>query len=121
MSINLSNESLASSRCSSISSEDDNLLGLVTVPEEHLPTFAKAAATNLPHTTINTEAKPPSFCLTVANQEAKQEYPPISPHMAEVLLQTHPNINNTIHAVAFGLITTIHQCTLATSQKLDQS
>src|SRR6266851_4481958 len=117
MSVSLSNKSPALSYCLSISSEDNNLPRLIAVLEECLPTFAKAATTNLPHTTINTEDEPLSFCLTIANQEAEQEYPPIFPYMAEVLLQTHPNINNTIHMVVFGLITTIHQHTLASSQE----
>jgi|SRR6266851_754570 len=121
MSVNLSNKSPASSHQSSISSRDKNLPGLITIPEEHLPTFTKAAMANLPHTVIDTEDEPPSFHLTVATQEAEQEFPPISPRTAKVLLQMHPNINNTIHAVAFGLITTIHCHTLATSQELDQS
>jgi len=69
---------------------------------------------------ISTEDELLSFCLTVANQEANMEYPPISPRTAEVLLHTHPDINNTIHAVAFGLIATIHRCTLAASQETEE-
>ena|SRR5216683_6601246 len=121
MSVNLSNKSPTSSCQLSVSSENDNLLGLVAILKECLPTFTKAAATHLPHTIINTTNKPPSFCLSIANQEAKQEFPPISPQTAEVLLCTHPDINEAIHVVAFGLIATIHQCTLATSQELNQS
>jgi|SRR6266851_3878784 len=120
MSVDLSNESLASFCQLSILSEDDNLPRLIAVPKECLPTLAKAAATNLPHTIINIKDKPLLFCLSVANQEAEQEFPPISPCTAKVLLRTHPDINNTIYAVAFGLIATIHHHTLAASQELDQ-
>src|SRR6266851_2430230 len=107
MSIDLSNKSPASSRHSSTSSEDDNLPSLITV-QAHLPTFAEATASALPYMVISTEDEPLSFCLTVANQEANMEYPPISPQIAEVLLYMHPDINNTIHAIAFRLIATIH-------------
>jgi len=75
--------------------------------QEHLPTFAKAT-TALPHTIVTTKDEPPSFRLTVANQKADMEYPPTSPQTAEVLLRMHPDINDTIHAVAFRLIATIH-------------
>src|SRR5216683_4732738 len=119
MLVNLSNKSPTSSHCSSISSNNKNLPGLIVV-EEHLPTFAEATTTNLPHHVIPTEDNLPSFHLSMANQEAKQEFPPIFPQTAEVLLHTHPNINEAIHAIAFRLITTIHHCTLATSQEVDQ-
>src|SRR5712671_5296719 len=120
MSVNLSNKLPASShRSSSISSNDENLPSLIKV-EEHLPTFTKATAANLPHHGIITEDDPPSFRLSVANQEAEQEFPLISPWTAEVLLHTHPDINNTIHTITFRLIATIHHCTLAASQKVDQ-
>jgi len=120
MSDNLSNESPTSLRRSSVLSRDKNLPGLIVIYEERLSTFAKAATT-LSHTTIKTEDKPLSFHLTIATQEAEQDFPPISPCTAEVLLQTYPNINNAIHAVTFRLIATIHCCTLAASQELNQS
>jgi|SRR5216683_4739169 len=118
MSVNLSNELPASSHHSSVSSEEDDLPRLITI-KEYLPTFTEAATANLPHHIITTEDDPPSFHLSVANQKAEQEFPPISPHMAEVLLHTHPDINDAIHAVTFGLIATIHCQMLAASQELD--
>jgi len=63
MADNQSSKSPASTQHSSPSSDDDNILGLVDI-EEHLPTFAKAAATHLPIITI--EIEPPSFCLSQA-------------------------------------------------------
>src|SRR5216683_3501807 len=119
MLVNLSNKSTTSSCCSSISSDEENLLGLIAI-EEQLPTFAEATTTDLPHHIITPTEDPPSFCLSMANQEAEQEFPPISPQTAEVLLYTHPNINDAIHTVAFGLIATIHRYMLATSQEVDQ-
>jgi|SRR6266851_3944360 len=107
MSVDLSNESLTSTCHSSTSSSDDNLPGLITV-QECLPTFTEATATILSHTIITTKDEPPSFRLSIANQEANIEYPLISPRTTEVLLRTHPDINDAIHTVAFGLIATIH-------------
>ncbi len=104
---------------SSASSSDNNLPGLIAV-EERLPTFTEAAATVLQHTHITTTEDPPLFHLSLAMQEANQEYPPISPRTAEVMLRTHPDINNTIGAVAFRLIATIHRRTLATSNETEQ-
>src|SRR6266851_5937775 len=109
MSINLSNKSLAFSHQSSTSSDEDKLPRLITV-EEHLPLFAEATTANLPHTIITSEDNPPSFCLSVTTQEAKQEFPSVSPHTVEILLCMHPNINKAIHTVTFGLIATIHHC-----------
>src|SRR5713101_8083598 len=120
MSNDLSNNSPTSSCHSSVSSKDDNLPRLITI-EECLPTFAEATATNPPHHIITTEDDPLSFHLSIPNQEAKQEFPPISPHTAEVLLCTHLDINEAIHAITFQLITTIHHHMLAASQELDQS
>src|SRR6266851_1268402 len=119
---NLSNKSPTSSRHSSASSsdEDNNLPRLIAI-KECLPTFAKAITTNLPHHIITIEEDPPSFHLSITNQKAKQEFPPISPHTTEVLLCTHPNINKAIHTIAFRLITTIHRHTLAASQELNQA
>jgi len=116
MLVNLSNESPALTCHSSTSSSDNNLPGLITI-QERLPTFAKAATATLPHTIVTTENEPLSFQLSIANQEANMEYPPISPQTTKVLLCTHPDINDTIHAIMFGLITTIHQCTLAASHE----
>src|SRR6266853_6346447 len=120
MLVDLSNKLPTSSHHSSISSSEDDLPGLIAV-KECLPTFAEAATANLPHHIVTTEDDPPSFCLSVTNQEAEQEFPPISPQMAEVLLCTPPDINNAIHAIAFRLIATIRHHTLAASQELDQS
>ncbi len=89
--------------------------------EECLPTFAEAATTQLPHVIIPDNEDPPSFHLSTATHEAKQEFPPVSPRTAEVLLRTHPDINEAIHAVVYRLIATIHCCTLHASQELNKS
>ena len=67
------------------------------------------------------DQEPPSFRLSAALQENDQEFPPVSPRTAKVLLRTHPDINKAIHAIAYSLITTIHRRTLAASQELDAS
>ncbi len=73
-----SNESSpVSSRRSSVS-EDNKLPGLVDA-EEHLPTFAEAAAINLPHVVVPNDEDPPSFRLSAATRKTEQEFPPVSP------------------------------------------
>src|SRR6266853_1097280 len=111
MSDQVSNESSVSSCRSSVSQDDDEMPVLVTMGE-HLPTFAKATTSNLPRVDIPPTEDPPSFRLSIATLEAEQEHPPISPCTAEVLLCTHPDINEAIHAVTYGLIATIHRHTL---------
>ena len=37
------------------------------------------------------------------------EYPPVSPGLAETILALDPTINATIWATAYGLITTVHE------------
>jgi len=121
MSQHTSNESSDSSRRSSISSDDASIPALVTAEEGHLPTFAEAATTLLPRTNVPSAEEPPSFRLTVATCKLEQEFPPVSPRTAEVLLRTDPDINDTIQAIAYGLIATIHHRTLHASQELDES
>src|SRR5216683_1980785 len=116
-----SNESAVSSHHSSISSRDDTDLPILIAVEERLPTFAEAAAIQLPRVNIPDNKDPPSFRLSAATRELKQEHPPISPRTAKVLLCTHPDINEAIHAIAYGLIATIHRRTLHASQELDES
>src|SRR5216683_2029130 len=114
MSDQVSNELSISSHRSSIS-QDHDIPRLINIKEQ-LPTFAEATTNNLPQVIVPSE-EPLSFCLSAATHEAEQEFPPVSPRTAEVLLWTHPNINKAIHAVAYGLIATIHCCTLAASQE----
>src|SRR6266851_2212613 len=111
------NESFISSCASSPDQSINDTPGLIAL-EERLPTFAKAAATHLPHIVIP-DQEPPSFHLSAALQENDQEFPLVLPRTTEILLRTHPDINEAIHTVAYGLITTIHHCTLASSQELN--
>ena len=37
-------------------------------------------------------------------------YPPLSPQMALNVLATQPGLNNTIRAIAYGLVSTVHNC-----------
>src|SRR5216683_6354159 len=115
----VSNELSISSHQSSVSQDSDEIPGLITMVER-LPTFAEAAATQLPCIVIPDE-EPPSFRLANATREAKQEFPPLSPRTAKVLLCIHPDINEAINAVTYGLIATIHCRTLHASQELDKS
>src|SRR5712671_4616984 len=92
------NESSINSHCSSVSSKDDADLPILIAMAEHLPTFAKAAATQLPRTTTPDNEDLPSFCLSVATRELEQDHPPVLPRTAEVLLCTHPDINEAIQA-----------------------
>src|SRR6266851_5677449 len=117
MSDQVSNKSSISSHHSSIS--QDHEIPILIAVEERLPTFAKAATTNLPHVIIPNDKEPPSFHLVEATHKAEQEFPPISPQTTEILLRTHPDINKAIHAIAYGLIATIHCRTLHASQELD--
>src|SRR5216683_7700160 len=120
MSDHISNESSVSSHRSSVSKSDAELPILVAV-QEHLPTFAKAAAIQLPRVVIPDNEDPPLFRLSAATRKLEQEHPPISPRTAEVLLCTHPDINEAIHAVTYSLIAMIHRRTLHASQELDES
>ncbi len=75
--------------------------------------------------------KPPSFALSAALEEATQQHPPVSPgtatqifrsvwcdyppcnqplsaEEAEDLLLENNNLSTTIHATAYGLVSTIH-------------
>src|SRR5712671_3965009 len=119
MSDQVSNESSVSSHRSSVDQDLDDTPTLIAV-KERLPTFTEAAAIHLPHVVIP-DQDPPSFHLSAALQKNDQEFPPVSPRTAKVLLRTHPDINKAIHAVAYGLIATIHCQTLASSQELDAS
>src|SRR6266853_717870 len=103
MSDQVSNESSVSSCRLSVLQDGSEVPALVDI-EECLPTFAEAATTQLPHVIIPDNEDPPSFHLSTATHEAKQEFPPVSPRTAEVLLRTHPDINEAIHAVAYRLI-----------------
>src|SRR5216683_1513866 len=109
MSEPISNESSISSHRSSVSHDSQEIPSLVVA--ECLPTFAEAATAQLPHVVVPDE-EPPSFHLSNVLQEAEQEHPPLSPRTAEVLLRTHPNINEAINAIAYRLIATIHRHTL---------
>src|SRR5216683_5883263 len=119
MSDQQSNESSVSSPHSSVGQDLDDTPAFITI-EERLPTFAEATAIHLPRVVVP-DQDPLSFRLSTALQENDQEFPPVSPQTAEVLLCTHPDINEAIHAVAYGLIATIHCQTLASSQELDAS
>ncbi len=117
MSDHISNESSVSSPTLS----SNELPVLVTITE-WLPTFAEATAEHLPWVTIVThEEDPPSFRLSTALAEHDQEFLPVSPQTAEVILHTHPNINDAVQAITYGLIATIHHRTLHASQELDAS
>src|SRR6266851_5662784 len=85
-----SNKSSVSSCPSSPDQDSDNIPNLVE-EGERLPTFAKAALAQLPHVVIP-EQDPPSFRISAALQENDQEFPPVSPRTAEILLHTHPDI-----------------------------
>src|SRR6266851_3702628 len=121
MSDQVSNKLSTSSCHSSIASSSDELPTLIAI-EEQLPTFAEATAAHLPHVTIVTHKEdPPSFCLSTTLAEHEQDFPPVSPRTAEVILHTHPDINDAVQAIAYGLIATIHRHTLHASQELDAS
>ncbi len=119
MSDQQSNELSVSSGCSSPDQDLNNTPSLISL-KECLPTFAEATTTQLPHVVISKQ-DPASFRLSATLHENKQEFPPVSPQTAKVLLHTHPDINKAIHAVTYGLIATIHRHTLASSQELDTS
>src|SRR6266853_6210432 len=107
MSDQVSNKSSSvSSPCSSVGQDLDDTPALIAI-EERLPPFAKATTIHLPHIVVPNQ-EPPSFQLSTTLQENDQEFPPVSPRTAEVLLRTHPDINEAIHTIAYGLIATIH-------------
>src|SRR6266851_2223912 len=113
-----SNESSISSCHSSILQDDNQVPRLIAI-EECLPTFAEATIANLPRVLIPNDEDPPSFHLSNATHEAKQDFPPVSPRTTEILLRTDPDIKEAIHTITYRLIAAIHRCTLATSQELD--
>src|SRR6266853_5898665 len=115
-SINQSNESPASS----VSSLPDE--------REPPPHFISVE----PPTVISITHDPPSFALSAALKEATQQYPPVSPGMAtrvfdrawrnyipcneplsteeaEDFLLKNDNLNATVRATAYGLMSTIHR------------
>src|SRR5216683_2518739 len=94
MSDQVSNKSSVSSPRSLVGQDLDDAPALITI-KERLPTFTEAATIHLPRTML--------------------------PRTTEVLLRMHPDINEAIHTITYGLITTIHRRTLATSQELDAS
>jgi hypothetical protein len=49
------------------------------------------------------------------------EYPLVSPGSAETILTLDPIINATIHAIAYGLITTVRKRTTHQAQKLTEA
>jgi len=82
-------------------------------------------------TLIDRTQPPSSFPLSIALNEANQQYPPVSPETAthifnnawatygpynqplstqetEDLLLEQEDLSNTIHATAYGLVSTIH-------------
>src|SRR6266851_1974894 len=88
--------------------------------------------------------EPPSFPLSVALEEATQQHPPVSPgtatwifnmvwrdyppsnqplstQEAKDLLLKNDNLSTTIHAMAYGLISTIHHHTTQFTQQLRES
>jgi len=97
----------------------DDAPALITI-KERLPTFTEAATIHLPRIMVP-DQEPPSFRLSATLHENDQEFPPMLPRTTEVLLRMHPDINEAIHTITYGLITTIHRRTLATSQELDAS
>ena len=50
-----------------------------------------------------------------------QDYPPVSPTLAETILALNPTLNATIRATAFGLTTTIRQRTEHYSRRLAEA
>ncbi len=118
-SANPSNESPASS-ISSIQEED----------EEAPPRFISVEPPNFG--TIIVTHEPPSFALSAALKEATQQHPLVSPGMAtrifdrawcdrvpcneplsteeaEDFLLENDNLNTTVHATAYRLVSTIHR------------
>ncbi|SRR5216683_4218852 len=110
----VSNESSTSSHHLSILENTHEIPGLIPL-DKCLPTFAEVTATTLHSIVIPNHKEPPSFHLSTATHEVEQEFPPVSLRTAKVLLHTHLDINEAIHAVAYRLIATIHHCTLYTS------
>jgi hypothetical protein len=49
------------------------------------------------------------------------EYPPVSPGSAKTILALNPTINATIHATAYGLITTVRKQTARQAQELTEA
>src|SRR5229473_4207135 len=116
-SINQSNESPAAS----VSSVHDN--------EEPPPRFVSVEP---PTFALITGPKPPSFTLSAALEEASQQHPPVSPRTAtrilnrawhdyvphneplcpeeaEDFLLENNDLNTTVHATAYRLMSTIHR------------
>jgi len=71
-----------------------------------------------------TENKDPVPCLVDLKQD---EYPPVSPGLAETILALDPllaldtAVSATVHATAFGLISTIHQRMANSAQKFQEA
>ena len=114
-SINLSNESPASSASSLPNNEPP-------------PCFISVELT-----LVKVTYEPPSFALSTALKEATQQHPPVSPGMAthifncawhdyipcnkplsaeeaEDFLLENDDLNTTVRATTYGLVSTIHHC-----------
>ena len=128
-SINQSNESLASS----VSSIHDD--------EEAPPRFVSVEPLTF---ALEVTHDPPSFVLSTALKEATQQHPPVSPGTAthifnhvwhdyvlrnkplsteevEDILQENDDLDATVHATAYGLMSTIHRRAAQYSHNLRQS
>ena len=51
----------------------------------------------------------------------RDDYPVVSPTSAETILTLDPMLNATIHATAYGLITTVHKQTTQQAQQLTEA
>src|SRR5216683_2950179 len=74
-----------------------------------------------PTPSIQEVASPPLLCIHIA-PDSISHHPPISPGLAKTILRMEDNnFTNTAHAIAYGLITTVHQHTTLTNQRLTKA
>jgi len=74
-----------------------------------------------PTPSIQEVASPPPLCICIAT-DGIGHHPSISPSSAETILHMEDNnFTNTAHAIAYGLITTVQQCTAITDQRLTEA
>src|SRR5216683_1030653 len=95
-----------------LSNEMHHLLcHMPSVPSSPEPPYSPTLAEILPPANA-----PATLHASLVSSITQQEYLPVSPTSAETILTLDPTLNATIRATAYGLTSTVRQCTEQYSQ-----